>query len=124
MKKISDFKDVDLYSLSMFILYKFIDIPEYSIVSELPYIMNKEDLLNLCNYFGGRTIRIPTTQELYSVMNLVLLYYYVKIDGKSFEDAFEEVGYKQSDRNTVTKAYHEIDEVLSKYQFGAPNVSR
>ena len=60
LKNFSKFKDKDTYSLAMFILYKLTNIPEYSINGELPYILDKKNLLNFCNYFGGRTIRVPT----------------------------------------------------------------
>ena len=46
-------KDKDIYSLILFILYKFKDIDEYRAISELSFILDKKSLFNLCQYFGG-----------------------------------------------------------------------
>ena len=118
MKSIDDFKDVDIYSLAMFILYKLVDVQEFSIMGELPYILDKKSLLNFCNYFGGRTIKVPTLNELYSTMHLILLYHYINVDKKSFDEAFKLVGYKDIDRKKIVSAYEKIDSILNKYQFG------
>ena len=124
MKQINNFKDVDIYSLSMFVLYKRTDIPEYSIMGELPYVLNKEDLLNFCNYFGGRTIKVPTLKELNSIIYLVLLYQYTKIDGVPYNKALELIGYKSSELRNVKSAYNKLCNVLDKYQFGRRNDTR
>lgn len=118
IKRVDCLKDVDVYSLAMFALYKLTDIPEYSIVGELPYILDKTNLLNLCNYFGGRTIKIPTLDELYSIIYIILLYQYVKIDGKDYDDAIKLIGFKSSELRKVKSAYIKISEVLDKYNFG------
>ena len=116
-KRIDNLKDTDVYSLSMFVLYKLTDIPEYSINGELPYILDKKSLLNFCNYFGGRTIKVPTINELYSIMYLVLLYQYTKIDGISYDDAIKLIGYKSSELRNVKSAYNKVCEVLDRYDF-------
>lgn len=120
MNKIADLdklKDIDIYSLSMFALYKISDIPEYSAISELPYILDKENMLRLCQYFGGRTIHIPTSEELYSLMNMILLYQYVNIDGKTFEEAVSLLGYDIKDLRKVRKLYNKLANVLANYNF-------
>ena len=53
-------KERDVYSLLLFCLYKLSDIPEYSSLSELVYVMDKKNFLNFCEYFGGQTIKVPT----------------------------------------------------------------
>jgi hypothetical protein len=117
-KSINNLKDADVYSLSMFALYKLIDVPEYSVIGELPYILDKKNLLNLCNYFGGRTIKIPTLNELHSTMYLLLLYQYTKIEGKPYEDAVKLIGYKSSELRQVKTAYTKLCKVLDNYNFG------
>ena len=62
---ITTLKDIDIYSLSMFVLYKLTEIPEYSAISELPYVLDKDNMLRLCEYFGGRALTIPTADALY-----------------------------------------------------------
>lgn len=114
-QNISTLKDTDIYSLSMFALYKLGNIPEYNAVSELPYILDKTNMLNLCKYFGGRTIKIPTVDELYSIMNLLLLYQYVNIEGIDYCKACEMVGYDSKDLRRVKTLYQQLCEILSKY---------
>ena len=70
------FKDKDIYSLCLFVLYKLTDIPEYTTLSELSYILDKDNMLKFCQYFGGSVIRVPTISELESTMSLLLLYHF------------------------------------------------
>lgn len=67
-------RDKDIYSLVMFALFKLRDIPEYSSLSELAYVLDRENMLKLCEYFGGLTIRIPTIDELESILYSLVLY--------------------------------------------------
>ena len=69
----------DTYSLILFVLYKLRDIPEYSGVSELAYTLDENNFLNLCEYFGGLTITIPTIKEIRDIVDALLLYQYVDI---------------------------------------------
>lgn len=117
-KDLSCFKDTDIYSLSMFVLYKLTDIEGYSLAGELPYILDKKNLLDFCNYFGGRTIKVPTLDELYSTMYLVLLYQYTKIEGKSYDEAVDLIGFRSSELRKVKSAYNKICKVLDSYNFG------
>lgn len=118
MVNLKDLKDVDVYSMSMFILYKLTDVTEYSIMGELPYILDKKNLLNFCNYFGGRTIKVPTLNELYSIVYLVLLYQYTKIDNIPYDEAIKLIGFKSSELRNVKSSYNKICDVLEKYNFG------
>ena len=69
------------------------------------------------NLFGGQTIRIPTLNEIFSVMNLVLLYQYVEIDKIDFDDAIAQIGFKSSELRNIKLAYAKIKEVLKDYKF-------
>ena len=117
MKNLESFKDIDIYSLSMFTLYKLTDIPEYSILGELPYILGRKELFDLCTYFGGRTIRIPTVTELNSMMYLLLLYQYTKIDNVPYDEAVKMVGYKSNELRGVKRGYLKLCKVLENYKF-------
>lgn len=117
IKDLNSFKDIDVYSLSMFVLYKLTNIPEYSAISELPYILDKKNLLNLCEYFGGRTIKIPTTEELYSLLHLLLLYQYVNIENMEYNEAITILGYNSKELRKVKSAYNKLCKVLSNYSF-------
>ena len=85
--ELDNLRTKDIYSLILFALFKLKDLPEYSALSELAYILDKENLLKLCEFFGGMTITIPTMQELESIVYSLVLYQYVNIDGMEYNDA-------------------------------------
>lgn len=115
--KLANLKQRDIYSLGLFCLYKLIGAPEYSSISELAYVLDKKNLLNLCEYFGGQTITIPTTQELENIIYALLLYQYVKIEKRSYDEAFELMGSGAGDIRTIKAIYRKLSDVLEDYSF-------
>lgn len=114
---LNNLKERDLYSLSLFSLYKLIGIPEYSSLSELVYVLDKDNLLNLCEYFGGQTIKIPTTTELESLVYSLLLYQYVKIEKMDYDEAIKLIGHESKDLRAVKSNYRKLVDVLQNYTF-------
>ena len=114
-KELDNLKMSDTFSLILFALYKIRDINEYSTISELAYILDKDSLLNLCEYFGGLTIKIPTIDELESIVNSLLIYQYVNIDGYSYDEAISEIGFDSSQLRKVKKDYNKVCSILSEY---------
>lgn len=112
---LDNLKMSDTFSLILFVLYKIRDVNEYSTISELAYILDKEALLNLCEYFGGLTIKIPTIEELESIVNSLLLYQYINIDGYSYEEAINKIGFDSFQLRRVKKDYNKISKILSEY---------
>lgn len=110
-------KTTDVYSLLMFVLYKLMDIPEYSSLSELVYILDRKNLLKLCEYFGGTTIKIPTIEELQQLTYALLLYQYVDIDRMDYEKAIVLIGHESKDLRQVKISYNKLKQVLQNYQF-------
>ena len=109
----------DTYSLIMFALYKLKDDPKYSTLSELTYLLDRQGLLALIEYFGGMTITIPSASELRKLLISLTLYNYVNIEksldlNKALKD-FEKKGY---DKNELLENYTNIVNVMSKYDFG------
>lgn len=116
-EELEKLKSVDVYSLLMFALFKLRDIPEYATLSELVYLIDRENLLKLCEYFGGLTISIPTIDELESLVYSLLLFQYVDIDKMKYDDAIELIGHKSSDLRKVKADYVSLKELLGKYDF-------
>lgn len=92
------------FSLILFLLYKLKDDPKYSILSELPFVLDKSNLLNLLEYFGGRTITIPTKRDLLNIITALSL----------LEDEKMEIDEKSVDKSEVLHYY----EFFKNNEFG------
>ena len=108
---------IDIWSLMLFVLYNFQKIPEYSGISELAYILDQKNLLKLCEYFGGQTIRIPTIDELRTMLYALLLYQYVNIEKIPEGDAIELLRVEGPTIKLIKESYVQVKDILSKYQF-------
>ena len=91
-EELLNLKKVDIYSLLLFVLFQIKQIPEYSSLTELVYILDKDSVLKLCQYFGGTTLQIPTLEELEILVYSVLLYNYINIDNKDMNEALKLIG--------------------------------
>lgn len=114
---LSKLNEVDLWSLILFALFKLRNIPEYSSLSELVYILDKPSLLKLCEYFGGMTLRIPTISELEDVVYALVLYQHVNIEHVPYQDALKLLGQESCDFRKIKSNYIKITEILDKYDF-------
>ena len=116
-EKLLTFKDADIWSLILFTLYKIKDIPEYSAISELAYVLDKDNMLKLCEYFGGVTITIPTIDELEELVYALVLYQHVNIDHMEYDEAVKLLGEKSSNFRNIKNSYLKICETLENYEF-------
>lgn len=107
----------DIYSLTLFALYKLRDTKEYSTLSELAYVLDKDSMLKLFEYFGGLTIRIPTIKELTLVIDALILYNYIKIEGQPYEKAILALNTDEYKLSEVRDVYIKLCEVLKDYDF-------
>ena len=115
--ELNNLKSQDVYTLMLFALYKIKDVPEYSSISELAYVLDKDNLLALCEYFGGTTIKIPTIDELEQLIYSLMLYQYVDIDKMNYDDAVKLIGHKSSELRQVKSIYNQIKNILKNYSF-------
>lgn len=111
--EINNLSNEDIYSLMLFVLYKSTQIPEYSALSQLAYILDKDSLLKLCEFYGGLTITIPTISQLNSLLNGLLLYNMVDIEGQDLN-----VVSTQFEPGTID-TYIKIKEILKDYKFNS-----
>ena len=116
-EELNQLKETDVYSMLLFVLYKMKNIEEYSVLSEMAYVLDKQNLLNLCEYFGGLTIKIPTIDDLESLLNSLILYQYIEIEGMSYNDAVKKVGFDSYDLRKVKKDYLKLCNILENYSF-------
>lgn len=115
--KLDELKTTDIYSMMLFALYKIKEIPEYSTLSELVYLLNKDSLMNLLTYFGGLTITIPTQDELKVVVNALLLYQFIQIEHKELNEAIKLLNIDELLIKDVKSTYFKLSEILDKYDF-------
>ena len=115
-KDISALRSVDVYSLVLFTLFQMKQVPEYATLSELAYILDKQNLLYLLEYFGGMTITIPTKEELQLVINTLLVYQYVKVEKMPYQKALNMlVNVPKGQYKQIELLYGKVCEVLEKY---------
>lgn len=115
-KDLNTLRDQDLINIILYGLYKITEDPEYSAISELIYILDKDNLFKLCSAFGGCTIKIPTLQELSDLTKTLLVYQYVNGEGKSFAQALKEAGIEGDQKKKVFNMYNILSEVISEYE--------
>ena len=106
----------DITSFMLFALYKLRDIPEYSAISELSYVLDMQNLLKLCEYFGSTTIRIPTISELEAMVNALLLYQYVDVENIPYEDAIKLLNYETHNYQPIKNEYLKMKALLEEYK--------
>ena len=117
-QEILKLKQKDIYTLLLFVLFKLRDIPEYSTLSELAYILDRKNLLQLCEYFGGLTIKIPTIIELESIVYSLTLYQYINIEGKTMDEAIKLIGKPANvDISNIKSDYFKIAAIMEEYSF-------
>ena len=117
--ELNNLTEEDIYSLMMFTLFKTNEIPEYSTLSELSYILDKESLLKLCEFYGGMTITIPTISELEKVLYALFMFQEVDIKAIPFDQVYEELRKKQLDANHIKDVYYKVKELLKNYNFNS-----
>lgn len=115
-QKLEDLTITDIYSLVLFAIYKLGDVPEYSSLSELSYLLDKKSFFNLIEYYGGTTIKIPTQKEFKKVLNSLLLYQLVNLEGIEFTQAFKLLDDEYQVKATKDE-YFRLVEILEKHNF-------
>lgn len=108
-------KQLDIWSLMLFVLYNFQKIPEYAAISELAYILDEKSLLRLCEYFGGQTIKIPTIDQMEETIYAMLLYQYTDIEKIEFDEAVLLLRLDKQKEKAVKSCYKTLKNVLSNY---------
>ncbi len=117
IKSLEELNKEDLYSLMLFALYKLKDTPEYSTLSELVYILDKESLFNFLNFYGGLTITIPTMYDLKKMIYALMLYQQVNIEGNDLQSTLRKINVEEVTIKDLKEAYYKVCEVVSNYDF-------
>lgn len=116
---LNNLKTKDIYSLMLFVLFKMNETNEYSAISQLSYILDKESLLKLCEFYGGLTIKIPTISELELVYTALLMFQKVDIERLSEQEFLNSVEYVGKKQHKLISVYHELKEILKDFKFNS-----
>ena len=107
----------DIYTIILFALSEMRNVPEYKTLSELAYLVDRKSLMNMLEYYGGMTVRIPTQKEFKLMVNGLLMYEYVNLEGLTVQQALAEMRGSSLPANELLACYAKITEVMSKYKF-------
>lgn len=115
----------DIYSLMLFVLFKIRDIPEYSVLSEMCYILDGNNMTRFLAYFAGKTIKIPTEKEFATLANALLLYQYINIDGDTLVIAQGKLGdLTKKQLEEITDLYIKLLPVMKEYNINRSQIDK
>ena len=111
-------KQVDVYSMILFALYKLKETPDYSTLSELAYVLDEKSLFKFLEYFGGLTITVPKLEDFKLICKALILYQRVNLEGQSLNKELKAISEKGLYKiDAVRHAYEVVCEVLLNYEF-------
>lgn len=116
IKKILDSLHLsDVYSLMLFILYRIEDIPDYATLSRLCFLLDGSNLTRLLTYYGGKTVTFPTYDQFKLLINALLLYQYVNLEGYTLPDAQKKLDVPDNLQQPILDLYLKIIPIISEY---------
>lgn len=116
-KALNDLKLTDIYSILLFALFQLKDDPKYSTLSELCYVIDNESFINLLQYFGGKTITLPSIKEFKDLVDALCLYELVNIDKMDYSKALRELDIDKKRMSELSEIYNKICDILKNYDF-------
>ena len=117
VKELNSLSAKDIYSMVLFALYKLKDNPQYSTLSELVYVLDKNSLFNFLSVFEGLTIKVPKLSELQEVIYGLMLFSLVHIQNVPYDQAFAQVYMPTMDKEALTNSYTNICSVIDLNDF-------
>lgn len=125
MMKQSDFEkklnkvltEEEHYVLNILLLSYLTNDECYKDIAELCFMFDEySNFKKFIKYYGGRTLKIPTQEELRLALKHLLLFQYVKIDGADFDKSYKDIGLKslniskEDAQNTIDRFYNYLKE--------------
>lgn len=105
------------YVLNILLLSYLTNDEEYKDIAELCFMFDDySNFKKFIKYYGGRTLKIPTQDELRLALKHLLLFQYVKIDGADFTDSYKRVRLKdlgvskEEAEQTIERFYNYLKE--------------
>ena len=117
IKALEQLDKKDIYCLILFFLYRLKEIPEYSTLSELIYILDNESFIKFLNYYGGKTIKVPNVDDLSIILDALLVYEKQQNEKLSIDEALKDLGIDKNKKQEILKIVCLIPELLENYDF-------
>lgn len=114
----------DIYSLMLFALFKIQDIPEYATLSELCYLLDGNNMTRLLTYFAGKTVTFPTSKEMATLTNAMLMYQYINIDGHTFTEAQSRLEATKKQKDEASELYLKLLPIMKQYNIDRGQITK
>lgn len=114
----SNLRKSDVYSILCSFLYDLHQIPEYTTLSELCYLLDIDSFMNFIKYFSGKTIKVPTKKEFSDAMQVLLLFQYYEIEKRPWKDCLIMCDIPTSKGKLMHNKLDKLKETMQKYNFG------
>lgn len=111
-------KKEDVFSVATALLYSLKDTPQYSIMSELFYILDYENFIKLIKYFGGRMIKVPSSTEINEMLKVLLLYQYREVEEYEWSECLKMVGLTEEESRTYRGRLNFLIRLLKSQEIG------
>lgn len=117
IKALEELDKKDIYSVILFCLYKLKNNEKYSTLSELIYILDNDNFIKFINYFGGKTITVPTINELSNILNALLVLEQMENNDIDIDTAMKNVNIKNIDKKYILENIDILKQILTEYDF-------
>lgn len=107
----------DIMPLLLFILYKLKDDPQYTVLSELAFILDNDNFFKFLDYYEGVTIKVPLKSEYQALLPALKLFQYTKRDGMELKEALKLLNKSPSELTAIKETYYKILEITKDYDF-------
>lgn len=108
----------DALSISSSLLYSLKGYPQYSVVSELSYLLDYDSFIKMITYYGGMTIRIPSAEEVNDMLKVLLLYQYYEVENYSWDKSLRKIEASPEESRSYKNKLIQLKKVLKDQEVG------
>lgn len=120
LKEIPLLEKEDTLSLAMTMLYFISKDNHYETTGKLSLLLDQRSFLNFIKYYGGKTIKVPTLEQLSEMIKYVLIYQYHYIESLEWDESIKQSGLilkSPDEKEKVIKKIEGFDMYLRKYNY-------
>lgn len=120
LKEVPLLEKEDTLSLAMTMLYFISKDNNYETIGKLSLLLDQKSFLNFIKYYGGKTIKVPTFEQVSEMIKYVLIYQYHYIENLDWDESIKQSGLilkTPGEREKVIKKIEGFDMYLRKYNY-------